>query len=190
MAEAFGDQERFDEELALNAGVAPVNNASANQTLAEKSKHPTAVVFHLAFKIAAVVVYLLLSNLFNNFIIVFVTCVVLLACDFWTVKNVTGRLLVGLRWWNEVKEDGTNQWIFESASESRKIHPFDSMVFWTSLYVTPVVWSILGFASIFSFQWLLVILVALILNGANLIGYWKCQKDAKSKIQSFIASRL
>jgi hypothetical protein len=27
----------------------------------------------------------------------------LLAFDFWTVKNVTGRLLVGLRWWNEVR---------------------------------------------------------------------------------------
>ncbi len=28
--------------------------------------------------------------------------VLLLAFDFWTVKNVSGRLLVGLRWWNEV----------------------------------------------------------------------------------------
>jgi len=28
-------------------------------------------------------------------------CVLLLSSfDFWTVKNVTGRLLVGLRWWN------------------------------------------------------------------------------------------
>jgi hypothetical protein len=24
------------------------------------------------------------------------------------------RLLVGLRWWNEVKDDGTNEWIYES----------------------------------------------------------------------------
>ena len=24
------------------------------------------------------------------------------------------RLLVGLRWWNEVKDDGENVWIFES----------------------------------------------------------------------------
>ena len=29
-------------------------------------------------------------------------------------QNVTGRLLVGLRWWNDVHEDGTNIWIFES----------------------------------------------------------------------------
>ena len=28
--------------------------------------------------------------------------VLLLALDFWTVKNVSGRLMVGLRWRNEV----------------------------------------------------------------------------------------
>jgi len=38
----------------------------------------------------------------------------LLAFDFWTVKNISGRLLVGLRWWNEINEDGTNSWLFES----------------------------------------------------------------------------
>jgi hypothetical protein len=35
--------------------------------------------------------------------------------DFWTVKNVSGRLLVGLRWWNEIKEDGESVWVFESS---------------------------------------------------------------------------
>jgi len=38
----------------------------------------------------------------------------LLAFDFWTVKNVSGRLMVGLRWWNKIEEDGTSTWIFES----------------------------------------------------------------------------
>ena len=44
--------------------------------------------------------YFILGHFFtdvNTFIIV----VVLSAFDFWTVKNVTGRLLVGLRWWND-----------------------------------------------------------------------------------------
>ena len=58
----------------------------------------------------------------------------LLALDFWTVKNVSGRLLVGLRWRNEVLQaaiqaiafnnsqvsaDGTAKWVFES----RKVCP-------------------------------------------------------------------
>lgn len=29
-------------------------------------------------------------------------------------KNVSGRLLVGLRWWNQVDEDGKSRWVFES----------------------------------------------------------------------------
>lgn len=29
-------------------------------------------------------------------------------------QNVSGRLLVGLRWWNQVDEDGKSQWVFES----------------------------------------------------------------------------
>jgi hypothetical protein len=49
------------------------------------------------------------------FIIVFVIVVMLVAADFWTVKNVTGRLLVGMRWWNEiVPETGESKWQFES----------------------------------------------------------------------------
>jgi len=34
--------------------------------------------------------------------------------NFWTVKNITGRLLVGLRYWNYVDKTGNNHGIFES----------------------------------------------------------------------------
>ena len=30
------------------------------------------------------------------------------------VKNVAGRILVGLRFWNQVDEDGESYWVFES----------------------------------------------------------------------------
>lgn len=46
--------------------------------------------------------------------------VMFLSMDFWTVKNVTGRLMVGLRWWNYVDEDGVSHWVFES----RKVYFF------------------------------------------------------------------
>ena len=64
---------------------------------------------------------MLLSNFFDDkhFIELFLVIILLLAFDFWTVKNVTGRLMVGLRWWNKVEEDGTSQWVFES----RKVGP-------------------------------------------------------------------
>jgi hypothetical protein len=106
------------------------------------------------------------------------------------VKNVTGRLLVGLRWWNEVREDGSNVWIFESKPEGRDVHPADSMLFWGALYATPVVWLLLGVGSLLKPQWLLIVCVAITFSGANVVGYWKCQRDQGRKIQSFLASRV
>lgn len=72
------------------------------------------VVFHLAFRILAIAVYLLCGWLVRSFVTSFVIIVLLLSIDFWTVKNITGRLLVGLRWWNYVDEDGESHWVFES----------------------------------------------------------------------------
>lgn len=46
----------------------------------------------------------------------------MLAFDFWVVKNVSGRLLVGLRWWHEVQPDGSDRWIFESRSVCGCVH--------------------------------------------------------------------
>ncbi len=34
-------------------------------------------------------------------VITFIIVIILSAFDFWAVKNVTGRLLVGLRWWSD-----------------------------------------------------------------------------------------
>jgi len=33
------------------------------------------------------------------------------------ISYLLNRILVGLRWWNEVKEDGSEEWIFESDNE-------------------------------------------------------------------------
>ena len=144
------------------------------------------------FKAAAIVLYLLSYSLFKSFIIGFVTCVLLLAFDFWTVKNVTGRLLVGLRWWNEVRDDGSNVWIYESKPDTRAINSTDSFWFWSALWATPVVWLVFGVAALFglNFSYLLIVAVALTLSGANVLGYWKCQKDAAGRVQSFTQNWL
>jgi hypothetical protein len=90
------------------------NNSFAVAQLFSKSSHPTALFFQVAFKLVSVLVYLLLGLFTSSFIIQFVVTVTLVSFDFWTVKNITGRLLVGLRWWNEVQEDGSTRWRFES----------------------------------------------------------------------------
>eukprot|EP00795_Rhopilema_esculentum_P009040 gene9040-16683_t len=91
-------------------------NFEDDASMEKKSKfrHPIAAFFHLLFRVLAIVAYLICGLFSDSFITSFVIIVLLLSFDFWTVKNITGRILVGLRWWNYVDEDGNSKWIFES----------------------------------------------------------------------------
>ena len=88
-----------------------------------------ALFFHLFFRALAIVVYIVPFVHRNNYVISFVVIIMLLAFDFWTVKNISGRLLVGLRWWNEINEDGTNSWLFESKEVCFNKYMFISFLF-------------------------------------------------------------
>ena len=59
----------------------------------KKSSHPYVCIFHFAFKISCLLIYIF-GNWFG-YIGTFILVVLLLAFDFWTVKNISGRLLVG-----------------------------------------------------------------------------------------------
>jgi len=77
-------------------------------------RRPWVAFFHFFFRITALVVYLFGSTFSGSFIGVFVTVILLLSLDFWTVKNISGRILVGLRWWNYINDEGVSEWHFES----------------------------------------------------------------------------
>lgn len=54
------------------------------------NRHPYVVLFHLGFRAAAILVYLFCGWFSDGFVTSFVFTVILLALDFWTVKNITG----------------------------------------------------------------------------------------------------
>lgn len=62
------------------------------------SSHPLVSLIHIALKIAVVVIYVIFPIFSSSFLIKEII-VILAAIDFWIVKNIVGRLLVGLRWW-------------------------------------------------------------------------------------------
>ena len=74
---------------------------------------------------------------------IYLSVILLGSVDFWITKNVSGRFLVGLRWWNEVKKDGKEVWIFESKNEKIE-STSDKSVFWTSLYVNGGGWALMN----------------------------------------------
>ena len=174
------------------------------QNRLKESAHPTACIFHVLFKACALTLYIFgywfIGGSRNNsnskpgdgqahFITLTVISILLLAADFWVVKNVTGRLLVGLRWWNQVHDDDT-KWIFECADDNRVVNKFDQSIFWTVLYATPVLWALLFITGLLKFQvnWLLIVCIALCLSLSNVYGYYKCSKDQNVKFQQLVQS--
>uniref|UniRef100_A0A673VZ98 Golgi apparatus membrane protein TVP23 homolog n=1 Tax=Salmo trutta TaxID=8032 RepID=A0A673VZ98_SALTR len=157
-------------------------------------KHPLATFFHLFFRTSAILVYLLCEILSSSFIVCMVTIILLLSCDFWTVKNVSGRLMVGLRWWNQVDEDGQSHWVFESRpATSRKVPTnSESQIFWLGLVVCPVLWVIFVFSTLFSFKfkWLAVVIMGVALQWANLYGYVRCKVGGKTNLRSMATNYL
>ncbi|KAK8482869.1 hypothetical protein V6N13_140272 [Hibiscus sabdariffa] len=163
-----------------------------SQPVEENYANPKTCFFHVLFKASALAFYILSTLFADSFVIIFVFTVVLAALDFWVVKNVSGRILVGLRWWNEINEEGESIWRFECLDQESlaRINQKDSWLFWWTLYLNAVVWGIFGIFSMVRLEvdYLLVVGVCFSLAIANIIGFTKCRKDARSKIQAF-ASR-
>jgi len=94
----------------------------------------------------------------RNFVLVFILTLLLLSIDFYYLKNIAGRRLVGLRWWNEVNTGtGDSHWVFESAPADRQANPTDKRFFWLSMYVVPALWvglAILAILRLQNFIWL------------------------------------
>ena len=107
---------------------------------------------------------------------------------FFQTKNVAGRLLVGLRWWNEVTDTGGSNWRFESLADGqRAVNKADSKAFWWALWAAPAAWVLLGVLALarLKVDYLLVVSIAVMLGGANVVGYTKCSKTASAALRSY-----
>ena len=148
-------------------------------------------------------VYLFGGFFSDAFVGIYVTIILLVSMDFWTVKNVTGRLMVGLRWWNFIDEEGVSHWVFENRhlKENDKMMSGNDMttgdagLFWAGLVVQPVVWSLLFMVSIlrFNVQYMMIVSLALVLSSSNLYGYLRCRMgstDVKAAATHFIGKHL
>lgn len=129
-----------------------------------------------------------LNAILGDEITTFILVVTFSAFDFWTVKNITGRLLVNLRWWSEIDDSGEEVFHYESDDGKKRVGKTDSFVFWTALYCYPLVWLFFGFIDFLSFKFLWIILcgICFSLSFMNAQGYYYCQRDQKSKLQSFV----
>uniref|UniRef100_F7E7H1 Golgi apparatus membrane protein TVP23 homolog n=1 Tax=Monodelphis domestica TaxID=13616 RepID=F7E7H1_MONDO len=145
-----------------------------------KIRHPLATFFHLFFRVSAIITYLFCDWFSKSFVACFVTILLLLSFDFWSVKNVTGRLMVGLRWWNQIDEDGKSHWIFEAKKVSLNNSTgteAEARIFWLGLIICPLIWTVFFFSTLFSLKlkWLALVIAGISLQTANLYGYIHCK---------------
>uniref|UniRef100_A0A183BWS6 Golgi apparatus membrane protein TVP23 homolog n=1 Tax=Globodera pallida TaxID=36090 RepID=A0A183BWS6_GLOPA len=116
-------------------------------------KHPLVVMAHLGFRFGAIAFYVLASFFSASFIIQFLILLSLHSADLWAVKNVTGRLMVGLRWWSLVDADGKNHWKFEISQDPEKYDAFERQIFWAALVAAPFFWVLLVCTAFLTLQW-------------------------------------
>lgn len=173
------------------AGAAPSTEqqgvASQVVDMFQRSSHPKVALFHVIFKVAALCLYM-----FNGMFIgmshvqLFVVCIVLMAFDFWTVKNVSGRLMVGLRWWNESDENGQSTWRYESIEDQTTVSKIDYSLFWYPMYLAGVLWGVLAVVALFKFnlEATLLCAVCLVLVWSNVYAYWNCSSHARNHMKS------
>lgn len=171
-----------------------------------------AALFHVIFKFLALLFYLFGGIFGQDFISTFVAVILLISMDFWVVKNVTGRLLAGLKWSNYIDEEGNSHWIYENKNKIAEQQSrdgltnfqqeidgsngsADSSIFWTGLILAPTFWVFLMLVSIFrlNIQWFMLVTLASVLSVSNLYGYVRCRvgtSDIKSSLTQFVAKQV
>ena len=152
--------------------------------------HPFARGFHMLFKLTAVLYFFTCKSILHvhSFVTNFIVLLVMTSADFWVVKNVTGRLLVGLRWWNDVSDEGSG-WRFETLEEGqRTLNGTDKVVFWAGLVGNVSVWILYTLLTLLrpsDWEYLLICAIALVMGCSNLYGYFRCSKEARNMVRQY-----
>jgi hypothetical protein len=177
---------RASEQMASD----PSDAESGIAGIFRQSAHPLVLFCLFLFRVSAILLYILSGFFISNYVVSTVAVVVLLAMDFWNCRNVAGRTLVGLRFWNQVDEDGESYWVFESRDPSRPANPIDSKMFWIALYTFPLLWLVLLIVSFlkFNLSFIPIVILALIFNITNVVGFTYADRDAKQRWANNLAS--
>ncbi|GJN77839.1 golgi apparatus membrane protein tvp23 [Purpureocillium lilacinum] len=148
------------------------------------SSHPITLLTFLGFRISSVLIYFLGLWVIKSMIMIFIITILLLAADFYYLKNIAGRRLVGLRWWNEVDpQTGDSKWVFESSDPAvKQVNATDSRFFWLALYVQPVLWVVMAILALvrLQFLWLPLVVIALVLTIMNTLAFSRCDKFSQA----------
>lgn len=148
------------------------------QQVVNASRAPVSSFFHNFFKVATLFAYFLIPVFSTSKILSYIFVIIFASFDFWVVKNISGRFLVGLRWWSEYNENEEEVWMFECRSDESEIKAVDSRMFWGSQIGFTLFWGIWLVFNIISFKFLRTIslVITFFLLALNTYAFFKCSK--------------
>ena len=153
------------------------------------SSNPWVCIAHIFFKVGAAFMYLF-SGWIVNSVMIFILVSIFSVLDFWVVKNVSGRILVSLRWWTTLDEKGNDTWLFESFDYQVKHNPVDSSFFWYGQIANSIFWTLILTLKVLTLSpfWVILALISAGLSSMNLYAFYKCKKDYQNKLTAALGS--
>ncbi|KYQ51130.1 hypothetical protein ALC60_09777 [Trachymyrmex zeteki] len=87
---------------------------------------------------------------------------------------------------SSVSPEGGQRGSERGGAQQNRINATEARIFWLALILCPFFWSLLFIAALFGFKfkWLLLVCIAIVLNGANLYGYVKCKMGNDQNIST------
>jgi hypothetical protein len=162
------------------------NNNNNNQQLNllnyyKKSNHPTISIMTSCLKLFPLITYIIFGIFMSNDGLLILFTLLLASCDFWFTKNIAGRILVGLRWWVEIKNN-EEIWRYESSNEIKE--GADKGIFWSCIYLNSIIWGIFFIFDLitFKFVWGGLTLIMFCLANVNTYEFFKCSKSQQKNL--------
>lgn len=155
-----------------------------------QAAHPIVCLIHIGLKVASILCYLFMRLITSSSINTFITVLLLNSIDFWFVKNVAGRYLVGLRWWNGDDDSGDEGWVWEHDNHRMKRNDADIKIFWTGMVGNAVFWLVLGIVKFigFSLFWGMLVIINFFMAFTNLYAYYQCNQEYKSYVDKMVGN--
>jgi hypothetical protein len=118
----------------------------------------------------------------------YILVLMLSSIDFWIIKNIVGRKLIKMRWWYIIDNQGVERWHFESREHNLLFQ--DKLVFWGSLYATPLVWLLFCVMSAITFSIFktATTFVCMLIGAVQYWGFKNC-KAAHERKMKILAKR-
>lgn len=178
-----GEEEKKFENISDSCyGNKNKENESINiYCLIKKSNHPLILFFSFLVELTTVLLFFIEDNSKFNSSFFSLLITIINGINFWFTKNISGRIILGMHWWKEVKPKYQEKWLFGRQIDFKISNIYDNNFFWTVLYSSTTLWGVFLLVKILEMNLIMIIacLVSFLLSFFNAFGYNRCANEQK-----------